>query len=38
MSAKDWDAIVQNMVARGAHASDAEVKVIVDYLAKTLGR
>jgi glucose dehydrogenase len=38
MNAKDWDAIVQNMVARGAHASDAEVKVIVDYLAKTLGR
>ncbi len=34
----DWNAIVQNMVARGAQASDAEVKVIVEYLAKTLGR
>ena len=38
MNAKDWNAIVQNMVARGAQASDAEVNVIVDYLAKTLGQ
>ena len=38
MNAAEWNAIVQNMVARGAPASDAEVKVIVDYLAKTLGR
>ncbi len=38
MNAKDWNAVVQNMVARGAQASDAEVKIIVDYLAKTLGR
>ncbi|MGA2134004.1 MAG: PQQ-binding-like beta-propeller repeat protein [Bryobacteraceae bacterium] len=38
MSAKDWNAIVQAMVARGAHASDAEVKAITDYLAKTLPR
>lgn len=38
MNAKDWDAIVQNMVARGAQASDADVKTIVDYLTKTLGR
>jgi glucose dehydrogenase len=38
MSEKDWNAIVQNMVARGAPASDAEVKVIVEYLGKTLGR
>jgi hypothetical protein len=29
---------VQGMVARGAQASEAEVKVIVEYLAKTLGR
>ncbi len=36
MNEKDWNAIVQNMVARGAPASDDEVKVIVDYLAKTL--
>jgi quinoprotein glucose dehydrogenase len=38
MSEKDWNAVVQSMVARGAQASDAEVKVIVDYLAKTLGK
>ena len=38
MNAKDWNAVVQGMVARGAQASDAEVKVIVDYLSKTLGR
>ncbi len=38
MNEKDWNAMVQGMVARGAQASDAEVKVIVDYLAKTLGR
>jgi glucose dehydrogenase len=38
MSEKEWNAMVQAMVARGARASDAEIKVIVDYLAKTLGR
>jgi len=38
MNGKDWNAVVQGMVARGARASDAEVKVIVEYLAKTLGR
>ncbi len=38
MSEKDWNAVVQSMVARGAQASDAEVKAIVGYLAKTLGR
>ncbi len=38
MNETDWNAIVQNMVARGAQASDAEVKVIVEYLGKTLGR
>jgi quinoprotein glucose dehydrogenase len=38
MSEKDWNAVVQSMVARGAQASDAEVKVIVDYLAKKLGK
>ncbi len=32
----DWNSIVQNMVARGAPASDAEVKVIAEYLGKTL--
>jgi deoxyribose-phosphate aldolase len=38
MKESDWNAVVQNMVARGAQASDAEVKVIVEYLGKTLGR
>ena len=38
MKEKEWNAVVQNMVARGAQASDAEVKAIVEYLAKTLGR
>jgi quinoprotein glucose dehydrogenase len=38
MNEKDWNAIVGNMVARGARASDAEAKAIVEYLAKTLGR
>lgn len=37
-NAADWNAVVQNMVARGAQASDADVKAIVDYLGKTLGR
>jgi len=38
MTKENWNAVVQNMVARGAQASDPEVNAIVDYLAKTLGR
>ena len=38
MNAADWNAVVQNMVARGAQASDADVKAIVEYLGKTLGK
>jgi hypothetical protein len=38
MSETNWNSIVQSMVTRGAQASDAEVKVIVEYLGKTLGR
>lgn len=38
MKEADWNAMVQSMVARGAKASDEEVKVIVDYLTKTLSR
>jgi hypothetical protein len=38
MNREQWDAIVQNMVARGAQASEGEVRVIVDYLAATLAR
>ncbi|MGO4884095.1 MAG: PQQ-binding-like beta-propeller repeat protein [Bryobacteraceae bacterium] len=36
MDAKQWHVIVQAMVARGAHASDAEATAIAEYLAKTL--
>jgi quinoprotein glucose dehydrogenase len=38
MNARDWNAVVQNMVARGAQASDADVKAIVEYLGNTLGK
>jgi hypothetical protein len=38
MSGAEWNAVVEAMVARGAQASDAQVKLIVEYLAKTLGR
>ena len=30
-----WDEVVQTMIGRGAQASDAEAKAIVDYLART---
>jgi glucose dehydrogenase len=38
MNAKEWNAVVANMAARGAPVSDAQVSAIVEYLAKTLGR
>jgi cytochrome c5 len=38
MNRAEWDSVVRSMVARGARASDEEVKTIVDYLARTLGR
>ena len=38
MNETEWNAMVQSMVARGAPASDAEAKIIAEYLAKTLGR
>ena len=38
MNAAGWNAVVQNMVARGAQASEGDVKAIVEYLSKTLGR
>ena len=37
MNKSEWAAIVQNMVARGAQASDAEANAMVEYLAGTLG-
>ncbi len=33
-----WNTVVQGMLARGAEASDEQVKIIVDYLTKTVGR
>jgi len=38
MNKSEWTAVVQNMAARGAQASDADVNLIVEYLAKTLPR
>ena len=38
MNESEWNTVVQNMVARGAQATDAEVKVIVEYLSRTLGK
>jgi hypothetical protein len=38
MNKSEWSAIVTNMVARGAQASDPEANAIVDYLARVLGR
>lgn len=32
-----WSAIVDDMVARGAEATDAELEQIVEYLARNLG-
>ncbi len=38
MSAADWNAVVRNMAARGARGTEAELKIIAEYLARTLGR
>jgi quinoprotein glucose dehydrogenase len=38
MSATEWNTVVESMVARGAPASDGDVKLIVEYLSRTLGR
>ena len=38
MNKEEWNALVQNMVARGARASDAEASAIVEYLTNKLGR
>jgi len=38
LNTAEWTAVVQNMMAHGAQASDAEANTIVEYLAKTLGR
>ena len=33
-----WNELVQDMVARGANASDDDTKAIINYLATSLGR
>jgi len=38
MSQDAWNTVVLGMVARGALASDDQVKVMVEYLTKTLGK
>ena len=38
MTPKEWTALVQNMLARGAQASDSEAKAIADYLGKSLAK
>jgi quinoprotein glucose dehydrogenase len=35
LSPQDWNSLVQSMSARGADATDAELKQITDYLAKS---
>ncbi|SRR5260370_33799378 len=36
-SKEEWAAIVDDMIARGAEASDAEIDTLVDYLARNFG-
>ena len=38
MKPADWETVVRAMVNRGAQATDTEVRAIVDYLAKNLGK
>ena len=38
MNESGWHELVQNMVARGAKASDAEIDALAGYFAKTLAR
>jgi len=35
---EQWTSIVDDMVSRGAEASDAELQQIIDYLVKTQGK
>src|SRR5262249_27531434 len=38
MSREEWQGVVGDMVARGATATEAELRTVVDYLAKNLGK
>lgn len=37
LSARQWGAVVDQMIAKGAQVSDADYDVIVAYLAQTYG-
>ena len=37
-SAQQWKALVDDMVRRGAEASEAEKKLILDYLLRNFGK
>jgi quinoprotein glucose dehydrogenase len=37
MSRTEWKSEVDNMMARGAQGSDAEIETVIDYLARNLG-
>src|SRR5947208_8043684 len=37
MSREEWQGEVNNMVARGAKGTDAEIQLVVEYLARNLG-
>ena len=36
-SKERWSAIIDDMIARGAEATDAEIETLIDYLAKNFG-
>jgi hypothetical protein len=38
LNATEWKTMVTNMMARGATASDEEIRVIIEYLSKNVGR
>ena len=38
MSPLEWQNEVQDMVARGAQGSSEEIRAVIDYLVKNLGR
>ena len=38
MTKERWSAVVDDMVSRGAKATDAEIDQIVDYLAANFGK
>jgi hypothetical protein len=37
-SKQGWTNVVDTMVSRGAEGTDAEIELVIDYLAKNFGR